>query len=83
MSVRTPAEIHVGVRERTARMCVPVSNRGQAGSAEGEGVAASEVVRGGPLPAEDVSLPWVPALGSPGEVWAAPGRGISAGSRGC
>lgn len=82
MSVRTPAEIHVGVRERTARMCVPVSNRGQAGSAEGEGVAASEVVRGGPLPAA-VSLPWVPALGSPGEVWAAPGRGISAGSSGC
>lgn len=79
MSVRTPAEIHVGVCER---VCVPVSSRGQAGSAEGEGVAASEVVRGGPLPAA-VSLPWVPALGSPGEVWAAPGRGISAGSRGC
>lgn len=69
MSVRTPAEIHVGVRERAARMCVPVSSRGQAGSAEGEGVSASEVVRGGPLPAA-VSLPWVPALGSPGEVWA-------------
>lgn len=65
MSVRTPAEIHVGVRERAARMCVPVSSRGQAGSAEGEGVSASEVVRGGPLPAA-VSLPWVPALGSPG-----------------
>lgn len=69
MSVRTPAEIHVGVHERAARMCVPVSSRGQAGSAEGEGVAASEVVRGGSLPAA-VSLPWVPALGSPGEVWA-------------
>lgn len=69
MSECTPAEIHVGVCERAAGMCVSVSSRGQAGRAEGEGVVASEVVWGRPLP-DAVSLPWVPALGSPGEVWA-------------
>lgn len=40
MSVHTPAEMHVGVRECVARMCVSVSGRGQAGSVVEEGLIA-------------------------------------------
>lgn len=38
MSVRTPAEMHVGVCECVARVCVSVSSRGQAGGAVGRGI---------------------------------------------
>lgn len=38
MSVHTPAEMRVGVRECVARMCVSVSSRGQAGSSVGRGI---------------------------------------------
>lgn len=68
MSVRTPAEMHVGVCECVARMCVSVSSRGQAGSAVGEGLIAYEGWGG--LLSAAVSSPWVLASRSPGEVWA-------------
>lgn len=68
MSVRTPAEMHVGGCECVARMCVSVSSRGQAGSAVGEGLLAY-AGWGGSQPAA-VSPPWVLASRSPGEVWA-------------
>lgn len=64
----TPAEMHVGVRERVARMCVSVSGRGQAGLTVGEGLIAYEGWGG--LPPAAVSPPWVPVSRSPGEVWA-------------
>lgn len=66
-------------------MCVSVSSRGQAGSAEREGVVASEVVRGGASACCSLST----LEPSHGVSWgslglqAAPGREISAGSRGC